>query len=264
MMIVTAPQPLPREFIFPRLPAALPRAPTPSKQKSRKSISPPKKRAPSPDPQVQKNEARSIEIKNTEGTVPRPPSPTPEEEQRRITELTLYAFENEWAFWYDKYPGPGLAPEEYKKALVCFGSFDCIPDFWRWINNMVEPERLGARSSLHLMKNGIYPLWEDEANANGGEVVIKIDKADTTSAWLAVLLAIVGEQFSSVIMSGDDICGATVNVRRNETCISIWNRSIAHFNMKAIEATLRNVLKGIRIRQVSYKVHKDEIEGASH
>jgi len=259
MMIATAPQPIPRDFLFPRLPAPIPRAP--SKGRPRKSVSPPKKRTTSPDPVQQKVEKENVQ--NGE-EIERPPSPSIEEEQRRIKELTLYAFENEWAFWYDKYPGPGLAPEEYKKALVRLGSFDCIPDFWRWWNNMVEPERLGARSSLHLMKNGIYPLWEDEANANGGEVVLKIDKADTTAAWLAVLLAIIGEQFSNVILSKDDICGASVNVRRNETCISIWNKSMANFNMKAIEAVLRFTLKGIRIRQVTYKVHKDEIDGASH
>ncbi|PRP89174.1 eukaryotic translation initiation factor 4E type 3-like [Planoprotostelium fungivorum] len=235
MMILAAPQPVPSGFIpEPFKAPRLPDRPRPRKTSPKRRQSPP---------------PRNEESVIARSPPPRTPSPTLEEEKKRVEELTKYALENEWAFWYDKYPGPGLSFQEYKASLRLLGSFDCIPDFWRWFNNMAKPTELGPRSSLHLMKHGIYPLWEDPSNYNGGEVVIHIDRGDTSIAWQTVLIAVIGEQFSNIIMSGDDICGVSVNVRKNESCISVWNKSIKDMNINAVEIVLRNLLKGIRIRQ---------------
>eukprot|EP01117_Protostelium_nocturnum_P011901 TRINITY_DN4346_c0_g1_i1.p1 TRINITY_DN4346_c0_g1~~TRINITY_DN4346_c0_g1_i1.p1 ORF type:complete len:285 (-),score=70.21 TRINITY_DN4346_c0_g1_i1:185-1039(-) len=172
--------------------------------------------------------------------------------------------DSEWSFWYDKYPGPGLSSDQYKASLHQLGSFSSIPEFWKWINNLRTPEQLGPRTSYHMMKKGIYPLWEDEANSNGGEITVKIDKSDTNRAWITTLVTVIGEQFSNILSVGDEICGVSVNVRRNETCISIWNRSAEKLDKVNAELAFLKSLKGVHFKEVSYKVHKDELAIVSH
>jgi hypothetical protein len=71
-------------------------------------------------------------------------------------EPQILPLENEWCFWYDKYPGPNLSPADYKAALYKIGSFGTVSEFWQWFNNLKTPDRLGPKQSLHLMKKDVY------------------------------------------------------------------------------------------------------------
>lgn len=52
-------------------------------------------------------------------------------------------------------------------------------DFWKCYNNLPPIEKLRFKSSFHLMKSGISPLWEDPKNANGGFWAMRVRKDDT-------------------------------------------------------------------------------------
>ena len=64
-----------------------------------------------------------------------------------------------------------------------------IENFWGTYNNIVPPSGLDKCANYHFFKEGIFPLWEDEANKQGGKWVLTI-KDDTTSldhAWIEVV-----------------------------------------------------------------------------
>lgn len=52
-------------------------------------------------------------------------------------------------------------------------------DFWNCYNNLPPVEKLKPKSSYHLMKAGVRPLWEDPENERGGFWVLRIRKEDT-------------------------------------------------------------------------------------
>ena len=116
--------------------------------------------------------------------------------------------------WYDKITGSGRGQmSDYKKSLKNLSTIDCvsidlslslppnishylnysfsaqIENFWGTYNNIVPPSGLDKCANYHIFKEGIFPLWEDEANKQGGKWVLTI-KDDPTSldhAWIEVV-----------------------------------------------------------------------------
>jgi translation initiation factor 4E len=118
-----------------------------------------------------------------------------------------------------------LAPEsdEYEAGLTVIGDFDTVESFCRYFNWLKPPSKLEKNSNYHLFKKGIKPMWEDEANANGGKWVLTMKNnpqlLDRCWNWLA--MALVGEDLDE----GDEICGAVVSLRSKVDRIQLWSRS---------------------------------------
>lgn len=166
--------------------------------------------------------------------------------------------ENEWVFWFDRYLGPGLSVEQYEASLKPLGSFYTVQDFWKYYNNIPSVEQLGPRTSYHVMKKGIRPLWEDEHNIFGGNLSFKIPKNDTPEVWLRFLLALIGEQPSLVLKEGDEICGISVSVRKTESLISIWNKRAELIDIEKLESLIRLLISNVDFPKGSYRVHRNE------
>ena len=165
--------------------------------------------------------------------------------------------QNRWCFWHNYYIGPGCTVEEYNAQLHNLCTIGTVQEFWSWYNHLPAVNELRPRSSYHLMKEGIRPLWEDEANENGGNWTIKVSNKDTSYVWLELLLAVIGEQFSTT--TNDEICGVTVSIRADgNNCVEIWNKNV----QGDTESLLQQTCMMIPMAQVqgtpSYKVHKEE------
>eukprot|EP00071_Canis_lupus_P038249 XP_022271806.1 eukaryotic translation initiation factor 4E type 2-like isoform X2 [Canis lupus familiaris] len=132
--------------------------------------------------------------------------------------------------------------------------------FWRFYSHMVHPWDLSGHSDLHLFKEGIKPLWEDDANKNGGKWIIQLWKGLASCCWENLLLAILGEQF----MVGEEICGAVVSVCFQEGIISIWNRTASDQATTArIQDMLQRVLNLPPNTMMEYKTHTNSIKDNS-
>jgi len=166
--------------------------------------------------------------------------------------------ENSWSFWFDRYLGPGLTVEEYASSLCNLGSFHSIQNFWRWVNNLPPTCKLGPRTSYHVMKQNVRPLWEDDENVNGGTFTFKVSKAESDAVWLRVLLAIVGEQFSAVLDESDDICGASVSIRKDENIINIWHKNTYAIDKSKVASYIHSLLGDFHVMVPTYKVHQTQ------
>uniref|UniRef100_A0A8D0UK69 Eukaryotic translation initiation factor 4E family member 2 n=1 Tax=Sus scrofa TaxID=9823 RepID=A0A8D0UK69_PIG len=125
---------------------------------------------------------------------------------------------------------------------------------------MVRPGDLTGHSDFHLFKEGIKPMWEDDANKNGGKWIIRLRKGLASRCWENLILAMLGEQF----MVGEEICGAVVSVRFQEDIISIWNKTASDQATTArIRDTLRRVLNLPPNTIMEYKTHTDSIKDNS-
>ncbi|EJF63604.1 translation initiation factor eIF4e, partial [Dichomitus squalens LYAD-421 SS1] len=118
-----------------------------------------------------------------------------------------------------------MAPDtdEYEAGLTVIGEFDTVESFCRYFNWLKPPSKLERNSNYHLFKSGIKPMWEDEANANGGKWVLTMKNnpqlLDRCWSWLA--MALVGEDLDE----GDEICGAVVSLRSKVDRIQLWTRT---------------------------------------
>lgn len=167
--------------------------------------------------------------------------------------------ENSWSFWHDKFIGPGLSAEEYEASLQKLCTFGTVQDFWKCYNNLPPIEKLRFKSSFHVMKSGISPLWEDPKNANGGFWAMRVRKDDTAYVWKEVILALIGEQFEGSLGEGDEICGLTVSIRQHDDIIRIWNTN-ASANSSGLLGRLKEIIPKAELRSPFYKANREHTD----
>jgi len=120
------------------------------------------------------------------------------------------------------YPAPADSGA-YEAGLTTVGEFETVESYCRYFNWLKPPSKLERNSNYHLFKSGIKPMWEDEANANGGKWVLtmKNNPALLDRCWQWLTMALVGEEMDE----GDEICGAVVSLRSKVDRIQLWTRS---------------------------------------
>jgi hypothetical protein len=113
---------------------------------------------------------------------------------------------------------------DYEAGLTVVGEFSTVEEFCRYFNWLKPPSNLDRNSNYHLFKSGIKPMWEDEANANGGKWVLtmKNNPALLDRCWNWLAMALVGEELEE---GHDLICGAVVSLRSKVDRIQVWTRS---------------------------------------
>ncbi|KAG6463530.1 hypothetical protein O3G_MSEX013921 [Manduca sexta] len=147
--------------------------------------------------------------------------------------LIKHPLQNTWSLWfYDNDRN-----KTWEENLIELTTFDTVEDFWRLYHHIKLPSELRQGHDYAVFKQGIRPMWEDDANKMGGR-------------WLILLL--IGEAFEN----SDEICGAVVNLRPRLDKIGIWtaDASKQHANIE-IGRKLKEQL-GIH-GKIGFQVHRD-------
>ncbi|XP_065178174.1 eukaryotic translation initiation factor 4E type 2-like [Sycon ciliatum] len=127
-----------------------------------------------------------------------------------------------YSVWFAKKPqGAQRSAVNYEQSIKLVGSFCTVEQFWHLYSYMNRPNDLGNNVDIHVFKDGIRPMWEDDANKHGGKWIVRLRKGLAARCWENVIMAMLGEQF----MVGDEMCGAVLSVRYQEDIISVWNRT---------------------------------------
>jgi translation initiation factor 4E len=125
---------------------------------------------------------------------------------------------------------------------------------------MAHPCDIPPHCDIHVFKMGIKPMWEDEANKNGGKWIVRLRKEISSRSWENLLLAMLGEQF----IVGDEICGAVISIRPTEDIISIWNKTANDSQLTAkIRDTITRVMQLPQQTIMEYKEHDMSIKDKS-
>lgn len=132
--------------------------------------------------------------------------------------MIKHPLQNQWSLWfYDNDRN-----KTWEENLIELTTFDTVEDFWRLYHHIKLPSELRQGHDYAVFKQGIRPMWEDDANKMGGRWLISLEKkqrfTDLDRFWLDVVLLLIGENFEN----SDEICGAVVNVRPKVDKIAIW------------------------------------------
>ncbi|XP_031568324.1 eukaryotic translation initiation factor 4E type 2-like isoform X2 [Actinia tenebrosa] len=166
-----------------------------------------------------------------------------------------------YVFWFSRRPpGKIQSPSNYENNIKIVGKFASVEQFWAFYSYMVMPGELTAHCDIHLFKDGIKPIWEDEANKGGGKWIVRLRKGLASRCWENLVLAMLGEQF----MVGSEVCGAVISIRFQEDIISIWNRNASdQATTTRIRDTLKRVLNLPPNTIMEYKAHQDSMKDNS-
>lgn len=131
--------------------------------------------------------------------------------------------------WTLFYRPPTNKYSDYEKSTIKLASLSTVESFWTIYSHLKRPSLLPSVSDYHIFKEGIRPVWEDEANKRGGKWIIRLKKGVADRYWEDLLLIIVGDQF---LEAGEEVCGAVLSVRSGEDVLSIWTKNDGGRNIK--------------------------------
>ncbi|KAK3809942.1 MAG: hypothetical protein J3Q66DRAFT_316992 [Benniella sp.] len=138
-----------------------------------------------------------------------------------------HPLQHTWTLYYDVNTGynnrHGSSNQNYENNLKELGTFSTVELFARYFNWIEKPHKMEHNTNYHMFKDGIKPMWEDPANANGGRWVINLLSKNTELLdryWMELAYSLVGEQLDA----GDDICGAVLSRRPKADRLAVWVR----------------------------------------
>ncbi len=171
-----------------------------------------------------------------------------------------HPLEHSWTLWFDN-PGKSQKSQTWGQTLRSVYTFNTIEDFWCLYNNIVPPSRLVSGADLHVFKEGIEPKWEDATCASGGKWTVTFPKNSakgvTDTAWLHLLLAMIGEQFAE----SDEICGAVCSVRGRGDRLAVWTKTASNeAAQQSIGKAFKQFIDLPETQSIGYLVHQDAKE----
>lgn len=170
-----------------------------------------------------------------------------------------HALAYEFALWITRRKSGSNVSQQYDQNLKEVAHMATVEEFWSVFAFLKRPVDIGV-SDIHLFRNGIKPMWEDEANKLGGKWAVRVRKGVTARMWEALCLNVIGDQLNV----GDELCGVIVSIRHHDDVISVWNRNAAN---KEVTMRLRqNIATVLRLPSswnLEYKAHDDSLRHAT-
>ncbi|KAF9902216.1 hypothetical protein EC991_005194 [Linnemannia zychae] len=160
-----------------------------------------------------------------------------------------HPLQHPWTLYYTAGNNrPGSSLHIYENGLREMGTFTTVELFARYFNWIEKPHKIENSSDYHLFKDGIKPMWEDPANANGGRWIVTLLTKNSElldRCWMELAYALVGEQLDL----NDDICGAVLSRRTKADRLAVWVRD--KDNVDAINGIGKRLIKFLDLRKES-------------
>ena len=97
---------------------------------------------------------------------------TTKETAHLLPDIQHHNLAAEWTFHYLIPSREGNKNTLWEQFLKKFHDFRSLEDFFGIMNVVEKPGRLPQGCRYYVFKKGIKPLWEDEKNANGQQIII--------------------------------------------------------------------------------------------
>lgn len=92
-----------------------------------------------------------------------------------------------WTFTYFK----KIANKSYEENTYTLGTTSTVEDFWRLYVHLRRPvDERPTVCDYHVFREGIRPMWEDEANVNGGKWIVRLKKGLAARYWEDIVRAL--------------------------------------------------------------------------
>jgi len=125
--------------------------------------------------------------------------------------------DRKWCIWFHKLDDDNWDNKSYRQVY----KFSTISGYWKLFNNLPSINT----SMLFLMKDNVFPTYEDPENIIGGSWSYRVLRKDLSQAWEELCMSIVGETLNE---ENHIINGVSVNPKN--CVIKIWINSIPEEN----------------------------------
>ena len=136
-----------------------------------------------------------------------------------------YTLNNKWVLWFHSLKNPNWDNKSYIKVI----EIKTLLDF-KLLNDVLRINHL-QNGMFFLMKNDIFPTWEDPKNRLGGCISFKYDN-NILKEWLKILLLCITNNLSNK-KNINEINGLSISPKKEFNIVKVWikNDSKDHKNI---------------------------------
>ena len=125
-----------------------------------------------------------------------------------------YTLNNKWVLWFHSLKNPNWDNKSYIKVI----EIKTLLDF-KLLNDVLRINHL-QNGMFFLMKNDIFPTWEDPKNRLGGCISFKYDN-NILKEWLKILLLCITDNLSTK-KNINEINGLSISPKKEFNIIKVW------------------------------------------
>ena len=123
-----------------------------------------------------------------------------------------YTLKNKWVLWYHSLKNKSWDNKSYIKVIEIKSLLD-----YKLLEDIMKINHL-QNGMFFLMKNDIFPTWEDPKNRMGGCISFKYDN-NILNEWLKILLLCITDNLSDF---NKEINGLSMAPKKEFNILKIW------------------------------------------
>ena len=124
--------------------------------------------------------------------------------------------QNKWILWNHGLNDKSWSNDSYKNIFV----YQNLYDLKIYFDNL---DLLQLQNSMYfIMRDGIFPTWEDKNNKNGCCASFKVPSNDILETWKLLIQNILCENIHKNIQKYDNINGISISPKKEFNIIKIW------------------------------------------
>ena len=153
---------------------------------------------------------------------------------------------NTWVLWYHRINDSDWDENSYTRLF----EIKTIEDYWRMMNTL----RTFTSGMFFMMKDDIFPRWEDMNNIDGGYWTFRVIKNDCDKIWRDLLAHLVGNHLTKDVENMSMINGISLSPKINNCIIKVWNNDYKLDDVNVLCETIN----GISLSEAFYRKHQDQ------
>ena len=133
--------------------------------------------------------------------------------------MEKYKINSKWCMWYHSIKDDKWTKDSYKKIINISNLLD-----YYFLQKNFEKQHL-QNGMFFIMREDIFPTWEDPDNRLGGCISFKVLSNDILDSLNKLFLNLISENISLNEIDFDEINGISIAPKKEFNIIKIWLRN---------------------------------------
>jgi hypothetical protein len=152
-----------------------------------------------------------------------------------------YNLKEKWNLWYHSINDNKWSKDSYKEIFKINNLFD-----YQYIVDTFKQDHY-QNGMFFIMKDDIFPNWEDPSNRMGGCLSFKVPSKNIITEWKSLLLHCISDN----ILTDDQINGISISPKKEFNIIKLWIKDHDY----DYKSNFRKISENIDINNSLYKKH---------
>jgi hypothetical protein len=131
----------------------------------------------------------------------------------------LYPLNTTWCLWYHSIEDTSWNKKSYRYLCDITDLYDL-----KQMNQIIKPHHL-QNGMFFLMREGIFPTWEDPDNRNGSCLSFKISGSQLVANWTFIVERVLTEDILKEKDKYNEVNGISISPKKEFNICKLWLRN---------------------------------------